>query len=1258
MKRKKVIIVAISTFALLWGVALIAIQVLLSSSFLTKTAEKYVSEYVDADVSFGRISASVFKSFPNLNVEVSDVRVTYPHDRFAPYDSIGVDGILRHAGRGDDADTLASFRKMSLSVNYISALFGRIHVREASLDRPRIFAHQFSEDKYNWDVLKNIAMDESETEDDTTVTFLPPITVDKVALTGRPHIVYTDVQDTIYAAVMLRQMHFHGRLTTVKDKKNHLGLNIDSLFVSGRLPADTVAVAVDRFDMQEKEESMDFTASAKAFLGMNEYGRLIVPMSMSGSVSFPESGLDHFLLNNMNMKSACVEMTGNADIRALGDSTYIRAEAAVNDCSVNELIRFCGKNFFPAALDLTTDAKISFTALCDGYYNSKRGTLPELVAEFVLPKSYIRYPGVPEGHAEIDINAVTDSIGKLDISFDDMCLNFGGIDIDGKGSVSDAMGADPLVRIDSKAYASLGQMMAFLPDSLGYLAQGEVNAALSGKIRMSQMDIYNFYGAALTGYIRSRNIILSSEKDSLYAWIGNPEVKLGTVANRVDTGIPRGTRLLAVTARVDSLYATYGKDMAVRGSGVGLVAQNAYKSRHADGGHEHNPIVGALSFNTLLVDAADSMFMGVAGSENTFHYSERCHGRVHTPAVSLVSDNARVFAKQGVNRFGFRNAKISASALLATFEHNQRKEMLLDSLKRIYPGVPRDSLFRKAFEAKMAGRKMPDFIAEADFRKHDIQIPLNETIAKYLKEWDLKGGIDIKEGLVITPYFPLRNVIEDVRGSVTNDAIQLDNFTFRPGASDISASGVMSGLRRTLLGRGVINLDLKIRSQKMDANELLTAYSAGARFTPNSAAAMENSSDKSEEDYLATVSEAHAAAADSAYALVVVPANLNANISLQANEINYSDLNITWLAADMTMKERCIQVTNTVATSNMGDIYFEGFYSTRTKKDIKAGFDLNLSDITADKVVQLFPAVDTIMPMITSFKGLLDCEMAATTDLDTNMNFVTKSMSGIMKIGGRNVTLEDSPEFRKLAKLLMFRNKKKGNVGDMSVSGLISDNRLEIFPFVLNVDRYILAMSGLQNFDQTFKYHVSVLKSPVPFRFGIDIYGNFDNWKYRIGKARYKSTNVPVFTAQVDTLQMNLVKSIHNIFVKGVDLAVRQNESMKSSIDSSKAALGFNPDAKLDSLDAGQIKMLDSLQTSFDAPVDSALNAKIDSLVMLPAVSGDGAEAASAEVAEAKSSARKSDAVDRKEARRQKRQAKRDNKEVINEDLLKDDEQQ
>ena len=53
------------------------------------------------------------------------------------------------------------------------------------------------------------------------------------------------------------------------------------------------------------------------------------------------------------------------------------------------------------------------------------------------------------------------------------------------------------------------------------------------------------------------------------------------------------------------------------------------------------------------------------------------------------------------------------------------------------------------------------------------------------------------------------------------------------------------------------------------------------------------------------------------------------------------------------MKERCVQITETEAVSNMGDISFEGFYATRSKKDIKAGFSFNFKDITAEKVIMI-----------------------------------------------------------------------------------------------------------------------------------------------------------------------------------------------------------------------------------------------------------------------------------------------------------------
>ncbi len=1238
--------IAVGIIAGIWILFLVVMQVVLNSSFLMKTADKYIPQYIDAKVHIGNISASVLKSFPNLNLEISDLVVTYPHNRFEQFDSTGAKGILRLAGRSEAADTLVAIRRTSLSVNYLSALLGKIHIREASMDKPHVYAHSFGNGIANWDIVKTSedAVEDSpedSPEDTISTQPLPPITINKVSLTGRPKIVYTDCADTIYAAILLKQMHFHGRLTTASASSNRLGLEVDSLLVSGRLPADTIAMSIDHFKIKERDKVMAVDAEAKAFLGMNEYGRIILPMSLKGHLSFPKENVSAVSVHDFTASAASVTMTGKGLARFYGDSTYIKAEASINDCSVEDIIHDFGKNFLPEATDLKTDAKISLTALCDGYYNPGRGTMPELVAEFVMPRATLSYPGIPDGSAETDINAQTDNAGKLDVSLDDLCLNFGGIDFDATGSVTDVIGEDPVIDVEGLLYASLNEMMAFLPDTLGYKADGELDGILTGKIRMSELNPYNFYKASLNGYIRSRNITLTSEKDTLYASINGPEIGLSTVANKLDNSIPKGTKVLALTAKVDSLYTTYGNDIKVSGSKFGIEAQNAAKVDCKDHGQEHNPIVAQLSIGKLIFSGADSLTAGVMDSRNIFNYSEKHRGKVIEPRLSLSSTNDRIFASESVNRYGFKDAKFTASAVMSTFENRQKQKFFLDSLERVYPGVPRDSLMSRMMRARMAGKPVPDFIKEADFRKSDINISLNETMAKYLKEWNINGGLNISKGIVITPYFPLKNVLDDVRGTVSNDAIHLDNFTFRPGSSDISAKGILKGLRRALLGHGPLVLDLKLTSENIDANELLTAYTAGTKFTPDSSA---NNSGLEDAEYLAKVSEAHEAAAqDSSYALIVVPANLIATVSLQANKVKYSDLDIDWLAADMTMKERCIQLTNTLATSNMGDISFEGFYSTKSKKDIKAGFDLNLADITADKVVQLFPAVDTILPMLTSFKGMLDCEMAATTDLDTNMNFITKSMSGIMKISGRDVVLEESPEFKKLARLLMFKNKKNGKVADMSVSGLISDNKLEVFPFVLKIDRYTLAMSGMQNFDQTFKYHVSVIKSPVPFRFGINIFGNFDNWKYRLGKAKYKSTNVPVFTSQIDTLQMNLVNSIHNIFNKGVEMAVKQNHEMKDHIDSSKVALGFNPDAPIDSLDTSEMQMLDSLQTAYDNPVDSVLNARMDSLKVITSdadLDEDSGNSSMQQFIEAQFQA-KASREERKAARKQRREERK-----------------
>ena len=141
------------------------------------------------------------------------------------------------------------------------------------------------------------------------------------------------------------------------------------------------------------------------------------------------------------------------------------------------------------------------------------------------------------------------------------------------------------------------------------------------------------------------------------------------------------------------------------------------------------------------------------------------------------------------------------------------------------------------------------------------------------------------------------------------------------------------------------------------------------------------------------------------------------------------------------------------------------------------------------------------------------------------------------------------------------------SIDRMSVEGLISDNRLEIFPFVLSIDRYTLAMSGVQNLDSSFKYHISVIESPLLFRMGVDLSGTFDDFKFKIGKAKFKSTDVPVFSTVVDKAKLNLAQSIHDIFIKGAEAAIRENENQQAIADFKKRT-GYVQavDEQLDSL--------------------------------------------------------------------------------------------
>lgn len=1113
----------------IWTGILLTVELVMSSAVLTGIVNRIAGEYIDGEISFGRIGLSMFRHFPSASITLEDFSITYPSDRFGKEEKAGAQGWLLTQGCGDRCDTLASFESFSASIRIAPLLTGRIRIPYLELKKPRIFAHHYDDGVSNWNILK---FPEDQSEDtDTTERAVPDLMLGKISLSGRPRIVYTDSKDTLFAMIDLKQMNFSGRLDTGKLKMSRIGLRVDSLFLAGRRGNDTLAFGLDHLGIHEKERNVRLHAQAKAFAATRALGRMSIPVEVKGDATMPGRNSRTVTLNSFVAYIASVPLKASGRVTFMEDRLAMDVDGAIEECQLNELLRGLAANIVSDSDKLSTDAALDFKVKAEGEYIYDSGELPSISASLTIPPSEIRHKDFPAGLAvEVHATAGTDAEGKVNASLRKTGIKTKGIEVGLKGNIRDLLCNDPETEIDGTMNVLLDSLATLLPDSLEVDASGRIDAGIAGKIRLSQLDPERFSEAELSGKILAEKVSVSYPRDTLSAFLSKAEITLSPEEKKSSrTG--EIFRMLALKGDIDSTSVTMGT-LAVKGKDLSLTAMNSAEGKHFG---------GRLKAERLMARSEDGMIIGINGSENGFQIIPK-KSNPTIPVMTLTSSNKAIFIRNDVNRIIVSNVAIGADAAMNSIERRKKVRAFRDSLARLHPGVPKDSLLFYARPSHKKDASLPDWLTEEDFRKKDINFRLDETIAKHFREWDFNGMLSVDKGMLITPYFPLKNTLQGFEGHFNNNRIRIDSLGLKAGRSDLHAKGSLDGLQKILSGRGrnMLKLDVDIMSDKMDANELLKAYAIGSRFNPASAG--NKYSEASDDEFLQIVTT-DTTAHDSEYSrLIVIPSNLNADIRVNAENIRYSDLNIERLTANAVMKERCIQITNTSAVSNVGSIDFDGFYATRTKKDIQSGFNFQFKDITAEKVISLIPAVDTLMPILKSFHGRLNCELAATARLDTSMNIMIPSINGIMRITGDDLTIKDNPVFRTLARKLLFKNKREGYIEHMSVEGIISDSTVEIFPFIMKMDRYTMALSGIQNLDMSFRYHASLIRSPFLFRLGIDVYGDdFDNWKFKIGKPKYKNAEIPVFSSVIDETKVNLLKSIDDIFRKGIDAAVKAN---------------------------------------------------------------------------------------------------------------------
>ncbi|MCR5519750.1 MAG: hypothetical protein K6F21_05420 [Bacteroidales bacterium] len=1106
------------------AVILLVLHLVLNSNWMRKKVDKIAeSVLVDGQLRYSRLH---FKTFPYIAAEIDSLSLTYPHELFSAYDKVGVRGPLLAEGRGAVEDTLLAADRLSASVNLWRIFGGRLRVRQLQLDRPKIYYHAYSEGHSNLDI-----MAKSEEPEDTVKksSGLPWISVKDVAIRNNPRIVYTSQADTVHAKVTFDEFSLRGN---VRLKKNILSskirkahLRLDSLMLGGRLPSDTLAVVVNNLVLDNpKTNLLDLLLEGNALYFSPSLGSLRVPAKLDTRLGFSNHRTHFDLdLDHLDGNIAYVPLRAKGFFSKFEDHSYVKASAGIDSCSLASVLDNYARNFVPAAKDLRTDALLNLGIEADG--NISETEYPTVDVALDIPSGHVSYlPKSIRAMLDLAAKANLTASGALSADVERCHLRSNGVKLDLDGDGRDLIGRDPAVAAKLGGFLIMDSVMRYLPKDLDIHSSGKLDLQADVNAHLNELEDYIFRKTRISCRLASERLAVRMPSQDLSAMLRAPEVNVSSAESSIQLSADADSVSVGLS---DSFHA------AIRG----MVNRASVKKVENNG-----KMVPHLSFST-------------------------------------TDDLVKLYA--GDNKIEAENALISLEAMRRVRRARPRFKRFLDSLQRVYPGVPRDSLMRKF----RAGRPVDELASK------DLKVSLDSSFVALLNRWHPGGLVSLENASIVSPSLPLRTTLNSFDMALDDDDAQIASFNLDCGTSDIDLTGSVGGFRRFIRNRGPLKFNFDVRSHRLNANEILVAM----QQAPSS----EDVDVETADFVVDSLANATYDPATSEMKAIVVPKNLRGSIKLNADRVDYSSLEIRPASAEINIRNRVLQVKDVDVQSNVGQIKLDAFYASKSKSDLSAGVDLHLMDMPAYDIIHMLPTVDAMMPALKSFEGNLACDLSLTTQLDTNMNVLTPSLNGLVRIAGEDLFIRNAGSLRKVTRLLMFKDKNIGQIQNLYVDAVVGDNRVEVYPFILGVDKYKLALAGTQGFNGSMKYNVSILESFLPFRFGINIFGNLDKWRFTLGRNKYRNGRVPSFTADLDTMQVNLLDVIRNVYNRGVENAMVQMAEENKRLEKSKMLNSYTGAPSEEMLSKEEFQQVDSLlfvmQTDEEAQVaDQEVDAAMD----------------------------------------------------------------
>ncbi|MCD7978602.1 MAG: AsmA-like C-terminal region-containing protein [Tannerellaceae bacterium] len=1097
------VIPAVGFCILKWGI--------LPPEKLTPLVLREANKYIIGELECEQIELTFRETYPRLGVRMTNGNLI-SHALRDSTDSLAV--------YPQGVDSLLSFKRAVVSVNPFDYFRQeKITISGIFIEELALYWYINEEGKANWEIYRS--EEDTETDENESVSALPPIDLQRLRMKGG-HFIYDDRQSGVYTEVEGFSLRLKGSLA---DQSRSVDIETESssvLFISSDQQGDVYAEVSDFFlrlrgALRDQNNLIDIETRSSSILFDSPSYTLKNKLALALKSKIQLTDEFHtVVLEGAELLVNELPFRADGRVSRMPETNQldIDIEASLKADDMNELLDFVPEEYFQDRKKMMATGSVQLDGSIRGIMTDSLMPTIDLCCKIENGSYFMK--GVDQGIESLELDMDLHFNGQHpDSSFvalEKLILKGLNTSLFMKGKVTD-MFRSPFIDATLKGQVDFTRLAKeFLnPDTL--LLQGLMDADIYMAFRVDDILDGKYNHVKALGHLNIDKLRAFSRPVGL-------GVSLAGVRFMVDSAKQTSSYLshadlLSAYLKVDTLNVRYKRQINTHISGLDMQA----KTSPVIDTTAVIPLTTHITFESLRTRMPDSVWVTAKnGSLRGGIKPSDSNKQLPVLGASIKVDTLKYFDVPIRSGLTMANNMFNIEALPYRDAMRQRQQQRQRALRNDTTQVNQVRSTR--------GNTTP--------QQSRTNRDSTQSSGGFLRNWEVRGSVSFDQTRMFSRLFPLPMRIEKSKVKFDTNGLTFTDAHLYAGKSDFVLTGEVKNMRRAMLRGGKLEGNFSLGSDYIDCNQLLQAVNRGMQYAEEKLAFGENDIEEetlmdSEENELQTAS---VELTDTTETLFVVPKFLDMTFHTNIRKMDFNDLNLENLEGEVVVRNQSVNLKKLNLSSNIGHGNLTMVYTAKDRTEANAGFDLELDNIVVDRLIGMFPAIDTLLPMLRSFEGVLDCQMTASCDLDSTMSVVLPSLQSACYLSGVDMVLLDGETFTEISKTLMFKNKQRNQIDSISVDLTIRDNKIEVFPFLLEMDRYRVAVGGTHNLDMTFNYHLSVLKSPVPFKLGIDITGNLDKFKYKITKCKYKDLFKPAREAELDATRTNLRTEIREAIRK------------------------------------------------------------------------------------------------------------------------------